>query len=215
MLLPTVHGSPPFPPRHPNPGLNPGFQRPILGAPAPGSAGVCTTATGFDQCATMSTMSATPATNQLNQLGVQYELHEYEVNINDDLEQTYGEAVADAIGASPEAVFKTLVASVDTQLVVAIVPVSGSLSLKGLARAVGGKKAVMADPSEAERATAYVVGGISPFGQKKRLPILIDESVVGLALVYVSGGRRGLQISLTPADLVETLGATVADIAVK
>ncbi len=163
----------------------------------------------------MSTMSATPATTQLNQLGVQYELHEYEVNINDDLEQTYGEAVADAIGASPEAVFKTLVASVDTQLVVAIVPVSGSLSLKGLARAVGGKKAVMADPSEAERATAYVVGGISPFGQKKRLPILIDESVVGLALVYVSGGRRGLQISLTPADLVETLGATVADIAVK
>ncbi len=160
-------------------------------------------------------MSATPATNQLNQLGVQYELHDYQVNINDDLEKTYGEAVADAIGAPPEAVFKTLVASVDKQLVVAIVPVSGSLNLKGLARAVGGKKAIMAEPSEAERATGYVVGGISPFGQKKRLPTVVDKSMVELALVYVSGGRRGLQISLTPADLVETLGATVADIAVK
>lgn len=158
-------------------------------------------------------MSASPATTQLDRLNVAYQLHHYEVSVGDDLDRSYGEVVADEMGVPPERVFKTLVASVDGELVVAIVPVSGSLSLKGLARALGGKKAVMADVSDAERATGYVVGGISPFGQKKRLPMAVDETVMDLPSVYVSAGRRGLQVSLAPADLVRSLGAIVADIA--
>lgn len=158
-------------------------------------------------------MSATPATTQLDRLNVAYQLHHYEVHVDDDLDRSYGEAVADEIGVRHGAVFKTLVASVDGELVVAIVPVSGNLSLKGLARALGGKKAAMAEASAAERATGYVVGGISPFGQKKRLPMAIDVTVTDLATVYVSAGRRGLQVSLAPADLVSSLGAIVADIA--
>ncbi len=198
--------------------MNPGFQRPIMGAPAPGWRLALDNWVAHPRhkrrlIRDNTTMSATPATTQLDRLKVAYQLHHYEVSVGDDLDRSYGEAVADEIGVPPETVFKTLVASVDSELVVAIVPVSGSLSLKGLARALGGKKAVMAEASEAERATGYVVGGISPFGQKKRLPMAVDETVTDLPAVYVSAGRRGLQVSLAPADLVRSLGAIVADIA--
>ena len=108
--------------------------------------------------------------------------------------------------------FKTLVASVDGRLVVAVVPVSGTLDLKALAEAVGGKRAEMAQPAAAERATGYVVGGISPLGHRSRLPVVVDATVEGLVRVYVSAGRRGLQVSLAPADLVAVTAARVAPI---
>ena len=108
--------------------------------------------------------------------------------------------------------FKTLLASVDGRLVVGIVPVSGQLDLKAVAAAVGGKKATMADPAAAERATGYVVGGISPVGQKRAHPTVLDDSAMALETVYVSGGRRGLDLGLSPADLVRVTGATVAPI---
>lgn len=158
-------------------------------------------------------MSATPATTQLDRLGVTYQLHHYEVNINDELTMTYGEAVAKEIGVDAERVFKTLVVTVDGDLVAGIVPVSGKLDLKALAKAIGGKKASMADTAQAERATGYVVGGISPFGQKKRLRTVADQTLTDFETVYVSAGRRGLQVSVSPTDLVRSLEATVADIA--
>lgn len=158
-------------------------------------------------------MSATPATTQLDRLGVPYELHHYEVNVTDELTVTYGEAVAREIGVTAVRVFKTLVAAVDGDLVTAIVPVSGKLNLKALAKAIGGKKASMADPAQAERATGYVIGGISPFGQKKRLRTVADHTLTDFDTVFVSAGRRGLQVSLSPADLVRSLDATVAEIA--
>ena len=108
--------------------------------------------------------------------------------------------------------FKTLLVSVDGRLVVGVVPVSGQLDLKAVAAAVGGKKATMADPADAERATGYVVGGISPIGQKRPHPTVLDESALGFDTVYVSGGRRGLDLGLAPADLVRVTRATVAAI---
>ncbi len=108
--------------------------------------------------------------------------------------------------------FKTLVARVDGALVTAVVPVTGSLDLKALAAAVGGKKAAMAEPADAERATGYVVGGISPLGQRSRMPAVVDESVLALPAVYVSAGRRGLQVRLAPADLVRVSGARTAPV---
>ncbi len=158
-------------------------------------------------------MSATPATTQLDRLRVAYQLHHYEVNVTDELTVTYGEAVAREIGVPAERVFKTLVAAVDGDLITAIVPVSGKLNLKALAKAIGGKKSSMANPAQAERATGYVVGGISPFGQKKRLRTVADHTLTNFDTVYVSAGRRGLQVSLSPADLVRSLDATVAEIA--
>jgi Cys-tRNA(Pro)/Cys-tRNA(Cys) deacylase len=125
---------------------------------------------------------------------------------------SYGLEAADALGLDPERVFKTLLTTVDAALVVGIVPVSGQLDLKAVAAAVGGKKAVMADPTAAERATGYVVGGISPIGQKRRLTTVLDESALGFDTVYVSGGRRGLDLGLSPADLVRVTGAKVAPI---
>ena len=158
-------------------------------------------------------MSATPATTQLDRLGVPYELHHYEVNVTDELAITYGEAVAREIGVTADRVFKTLVAAVDGDLVTGIVPVSGTLNLKALAKSLGGKKASMAVPAQAERATGYVVGGISPFGQKRRLRTVADHTITDFDTVYVSAGRRGLQVSLSPADLMRSLDAIVADIA--
>jgi Cys-tRNA(Pro)/Cys-tRNA(Cys) deacylase len=109
-------------------------------------------------------------------------------------------------------VFKTLLTSVDGRLVVGIVPVSGQLDLKAVAAAVGGKKATMADPADAERVTGYVVGGISPIGQKKALPTVLDESAAAHPTVFVSGGRRGMDVELTPADLAAVTRATLAAI---
>jgi Cys-tRNA(Pro)/Cys-tRNA(Cys) deacylase len=147
----------------------------------------------------------TPATVALTRAGVGFTLHHYE---HDPRAASYGLEAAAALGVPPERVFKTLLAEVDGRLVVGIVPVDGQLDLKALARAVGGSKAVMADPSAAERATGYVVGGISPLGQKRRSPTVVDESALGHATVFVSAGRRGLDLEVAPADLVRVLEAT-------
>jgi Cys-tRNA(Pro)/Cys-tRNA(Cys) deacylase len=149
----------------------------------------------------------TPATVVLTTAGVEFTLHPYEHAAG---VPSYGGEAADALGLSHEEVFKTLVARVDGALVTAVVPVAGSLDLKALAAALGAKKAAMAEPADAERATGYVVGGISPLGQRSRLPTVVDESVLGLDAVYVSAGRRGLQVRLAPADLLRVSAARTA-----
>jgi len=125
---------------------------------------------------------------------------------------SYGQEAAAALGVDPAQVFKTLLASVDGRLTVAVLPVDQRLDLKALAAAAGGKRAEMADPAAAERATGYVVGGISPLGQRRRLPTVLDASATGLATVLVSAGRRGLDVELAPADLVALTGARTAGI---
>ena len=117
------------------------------------------------------------------------------------------------LGIPPEQVYKTLMTMIDGMLTVAVVPVTGKLDLKALAQAVGGKKAAMAERAAAERATGYVAGGISPIGQKTAHPTVIDETVWLFDTVFVSGGRRGLDVELAPGDLVRLTDATVADIA--
>ncbi len=126
---------------------------------------------------------------------------------------SYGEAGAAALGVEPERMLKTLLADLDGELVCAVVPVAGSLDLKALAGALGGKKAAMADPARAERSSGYVVGGISPLGQKARLRTVVDETAELFDTVHVSAGRRGLSLELAPADLVRLTGAVVADVA--
>jgi Cys-tRNA(Pro)/Cys-tRNA(Cys) deacylase len=153
----------------------------------------------------------TPATIAAAEAGIACTLHPYEAGTAAG--GSYGQAAADALGVPHERLFKTLLAEVDGNLTVAVVPVSASLDLKALAAAAGGKKAVMAEPRDAERATGYVVGGISPLGQRRRLPTVVDGSASAFATVYVSAGRRGLQIELAPADLVRLTGAAVAGIA--
>lgn len=152
----------------------------------------------------------TPATLAATRAKIDFTLHPYEV---DSAAESYGQAAAEALGVSPDQLFKTLVAEVDGELTVAVVPVSGTLDLKALAAAAGGKRAAMADQRVAERTTGYVVGGISPLGQRRRLPTVIDSSASGLATVYVSAGRRGLQIELAPADLIRLTGGVTAEIA--
>ena len=125
---------------------------------------------------------------------------------------SYGLEAAEALGVAPERVFKTLLARVDGRLVVAVVPVSGSLDLKALAAAAGGKRAEMAEPAEAERSTGYVVGGISPLGQRRALPTIVDSTAAEHDEVLVSAGRRGLDVALAPADLVRLTRATLAPI---
>jgi Cys-tRNA(Pro)/Cys-tRNA(Cys) deacylase len=125
----------------------------------------------------------------------------------------WGEDAAAALGVDPARVHKTLVARVDDRLVVAIVAVAHDLDLKALADAVGGRRAAMADAGDAERATGYVRGGISPLGQRRRLPTVVDEAALGFDTVLVSAGRRGLQVELAPADLVRLTDAVVAPIA--
>jgi Cys-tRNA(Pro)/Cys-tRNA(Cys) deacylase len=151
----------------------------------------------------------TPATALLAKLGVAHSVHVYD----HDPQRGYGLEASDALGVPPERVFKTLVADVDGVLTVGVVPVAGQLDLKALAAAAGGKKAVMADVAAAERATGYVAGGISPLGQRRRLPVVIDSSALEFATVFCSGGRRGLEIELAPADLVRAAGARLAVIA--
>lgn len=137
-------------------------------------------------------------------------LHPY--NPEHPSDQGHGEAAVAALGVDPRRVFKTLVARVDGVLTVAVVPVSGTLDLKALAAAAGGRKAVMADPGDAERATGYVLGGISPLGQKKALPTVVDESALTFPTVMVSAGKRGLQVELPPAELVTLTRARTAPI---
>ena len=151
----------------------------------------------------------TPATVALTRAGVAFTLHEY---AHDPRATSYGSEAAEALGLDPDRVFKTLLAEVDGTLVVAVVPVAGWLDLKALARALGGRKAAMADPKDAERSTGYVVGGIAPVGQKRRLPTVVDESATAYDVVYVSAGRRGLDLGIAPADLVAVTGATTADV---
>lgn len=153
----------------------------------------------------------TPAVVALENAAVAHTLHPYEHDPASGL--SFGLEAAQAIGAEPAQVFKTLLAAVDGRLVVGIVPVDGTLDLKALARAAGGKKAAMAEPAAAERATGYVVGGISPLGQKTRHLTLLDESAEMFDVVYVSGGRRGLDVGLAPADLLALTGGTTAPIA--
>jgi Cys-tRNA(Pro)/Cys-tRNA(Cys) deacylase len=145
----------------------------------------------------------------LERAGVAFTVHAYD---HDPRSASYGLEAADALGLDPGAVFKTLLAEVDGELVVAVVPVSGQLDLKALASVLGGKRAAMADPAVAERTTGYVVGGISPIGQRKRLRTVVDETATTEPAVYVSGGRRGVDLGLDPADLVRVLDAQVARI---
>ncbi|MDX3571145.1 Cys-tRNA(Pro) deacylase [Streptomyces sp. ID05-47C] len=151
----------------------------------------------------------TPATVALKAAGVEFTVHAYD---HDPAHPSYGEEAAEATGVSPDRVFKTLVAEVDGNLTVAVVPVAGSLDLKALAAAVGGKRAAMADPALAERTTGYVRGGISPLGQRKRLPTVLDDSAQAHATICVSAGRRGLEVELSPTDLATLTDAVLAPV---
>jgi Cys-tRNA(Pro)/Cys-tRNA(Cys) deacylase len=158
--------------------------------------------------------SATPATAALARAGVDHVLRAYAHDADAVAGGlSYGLEAAAALGVDPATVYKTLLADVDGRLTVAVVPVADRLDLKALAAAVGGKRAEMAEPAAAERATGYVVGGISPLGQRRRLPTVVDASAVGHDRVLVSAGRRGLDVELSPADLVRVTGAVVAPIA--
>jgi Cys-tRNA(Pro)/Cys-tRNA(Cys) deacylase len=153
---------------------------------------------------------ATPATALLTRQRVTHQVHAY---AHDPKAPSYGAEAAAALDVEPARCFKTLIVDVEGALTVAVVPVSGSLDLKALAMAVGAKRAAMADPALAERTTGYVLGGISPLGQRKRLPTAIDESARSHDTIYVSAGRRGLEIELSPTDLITLTNATVATIA--
>jgi Cys-tRNA(Pro)/Cys-tRNA(Cys) deacylase len=152
----------------------------------------------------------TPATALLAKRKVPHTLHSYD---HDPRHDSFGLEAAEVLGLDPARVFKTLVAEVDGQLAVGIVPVTGQLDLKALAAALKGKKARMAEVAAAERATGYVAGGISPLGQRKRLPVVIDASASAFDTVFCSAGRRGLEVELSPAALADLTGAVVAPIA--
>jgi len=153
--------------------------------------------------------AGTPATVVLTKANVPFTTHAYE---HDPAAPSYGTEAAEALGVEAARVFKTLVADVDGKLTVAVVPVSGSLDLKALASAVGGKKAAMADPAAAERSSGYVLGGISPLGQRKPLRTVVDESALAFPTMFCSAGRRGLEVELAPADLVRLTSAVTAPI---
>lgn len=152
----------------------------------------------------------TPATVALDRVGTSYALHPYTL---DPAATSYGLQAAQALGVPPGRVLKTLLVDTDAGLAVGIVPVDHTLDLKAVATALGVKKAVMADPAAAERSTGYVVGGISPIGQRRRLPTVVDESALTHRTVFVSGGKRGLDLELAPADLLAVTAASTAAIA--
>jgi Cys-tRNA(Pro)/Cys-tRNA(Cys) deacylase len=155
--------------------------------------------------------SMTPAINAANKAGVVYRIHEYE---HDPNAESYGLEAAAKLGVDPARVFKTLIAELDGgKLACGIVPVATSLNLKAFASACNAKRAEMADMQAAERATGYVAGGISPLGQKKRLLTVVDASARNLVTIFVSAGKRGLEIELAPADLLQLTGGTLAPIA--
>lgn len=147
----------------------------------------------------------TPAVVAARRAGIEFALHEYE---HDPQAESYGLEAAERLGVDPARVLKTLVVEQDGSLSLAIVPVTAQLDLRAL-----GKRAALADRAAAERATGYVLGGISPLGQRRRLPAVLDESSLVFATVYVSAGRRGLELELAPADLARLTGARVAAVA--
>ncbi|MGH1429701.1 MAG: Cys-tRNA(Pro) deacylase [Neptuniibacter sp.] len=154
----------------------------------------------------------TPAINAAKKAKVNYNVHEY---THDPKAESYGEEAAEAIGVAAERVFKTLLVAINgdnKKLAVGVVPVSGQLDLKAMATALKAKKLTMANPQDAERATGYVVGGISPLGQKKRLPMVLDSSAECFETIYMSAGRRGLEIEMSAADLQTLTGAVIASI---
>lgn len=154
--------------------------------------------------------AATPATAALAARGIAFRMHAYE---HDARAESYGLEAADKLGLDPARVFKTLVVAVDGRLAVGVVPVAGQLDLKAVAAALGGKRAELADPALAQRRTGYVIGGISPVGQKSPAPTLLDESAAQHETIYVSGGRRGLDLELAPADLLAATAGSYAAIA--
>jgi len=156
-----------------------------------------------------SSSQGTPATAALAAAGVPFVLHPY---VHDPSAASYGAEAAEALGIDPEKVFKTLMVEVEGRLAVGVVPVSGSLDLKAFAAALGAKKASMADPAAAERRTGYVLGGISPLGQRQTSPTVIDGSALALETMLVSGGKRGLDIEVAPADLLRLTGGITAPI---
>ncbi len=154
----------------------------------------------------------TPAINCAKKAKILYQTHSY---VHDASTSSYGEEAAEAMGVPAERVFKTLLVSLDgkpAQLAVAVVPVSGTLDLKAIGAVLGCKKVAMADPQQAQRATGYLVGGISPLGQKKRLPLVLDHSADRFETLFVSGGKRGLEIELQPADLLKLTDGQYGDI---
>ena len=152
----------------------------------------------------------TPAIDLARKAGIEHQLHEYS---HDPKSESYGTEAAEKLGLDPQQVFKTLVVETDTsELVVGIVPVTTSLNLKRIAKAVKAKKAAMADKQKVQRTTGYVLGGVSPLGQKKPLKTVIDESARGFDTIHVSAGRRGLEIELAPADLAQLTGAIFAEL---
>ena len=153
--------------------------------------------------------AGTPATAVLAGQRVEHTLHPYDVSPD---APNYGALVAEALGIDAARVFKTLIAEVDGKLVVAVVPVTGEVDLKALATAAGGKRAAIADRAAAERSSGYVRGGISPLGQRKRLPTVVDSSATTLDRMFISAGRRGLQVALAPADLIRLTEAVTAAI---
>ena len=157
------------------------------------------------------TRGVTPAIRELERLGINFGVHAYE---HSGGRTDFGLEAAEQLGLDPDRVFKTLVVTVDGEQVVAIAPVSGKVSLKAVGRAIGGKRAEMCDPVAAERLTGFVRGGISPFGQTQRLRTVVDEIALAFDEIYVSGGKRGLDIGVAPTDLIGVLDAIVADIAV-
>lgn len=152
----------------------------------------------------------TPATTALTAAGVPFTVYTYE---HDPAAPSYGWEAAEALGIDPARLFKTLVVDTDRHVVVGIVPVDRQLDLKAIAAAVGAKRAVMAQPTVATRATGYVIGGISPIGQKRRLTTVLDAGALEWPTILVSGGRRGLDLELCPADLIDVTEARVAPIA--
>ncbi len=153
---------------------------------------------------------ATRATAALTRLGITFRVHAYD---HDPRADGYGTEAVERLGLDPDRTFKTLLVGAGPQLLVAVVPVSALLDLKALAAAAGTKSLAMADPAAAERATGYVVGGISPIAQQRRLPTFVDSSAADFATIYCSAGRRGLEVELSPDDLCRATDATLAHIA--
>ena len=156
---------------------------------------------------------ATPAMVMLERSGIEFAVHAFDHDLVDAEELGYGRAAAHALGVDESRVFKTLLAQSEKSAVVAIVPVSSQLSLKALAQVLEVKRCEMVSVNDAQRITGYVVGGISPFGQKKKLLTVVDESASDLSTMFVSGGRRGLDIEVAPTELIRVLDALSGAIA--